>query len=398
MILDDSRRKLLAEAGGDVYTRRMEISRPPDIESCSTWLEIDLSAIRNNIRLLSQITRTGVMPVVKANAYGHGLIEVSQAAEKEGVSWLGVSRIEEAIALRHAGIRCSILILGFTPPRRIPDAIHYDLAVTLYDEEIAGDYHKEALNNNRILRVHVKTDTGMGRLGVPVKEAFTFLSDLKHYPNLSIEGLFTHFACADEPGASTTKEQMEKFQTLLDQLDRRGPRPRIIHAANSAGALNFPAGRFDMVRCGISIYGLHPSPETILPQGFKKALTWKTRLTSIKTLPPGHGVSYGFHYYTTHEERIGVIAIGYADGFRRIKGNQVLINGRKVDVVGVVCMDQCMVRLDDLASAVVGDEVILIGEQTETNITAEDIAKTWGSINYEVVCGLADRVPRFYKG
>jgi alanine racemase len=376
----------------------MEIARPPDIESCSTWLEIDLSAIRKNIRLLSQITGTDVMPVVKANAYGHGLIEVSLAAEKEGVSWLGVSRIEEAIALRNAGIRCSILILGYTPPRRIPDAVQYDLAVTLYDGKIASDYDLEALKTKKKLRVHVKTDSGMGRLGVPSKDAFTFLSDLKQYPNLSIEGLFTHFARADEPGASTTKEQMEKFQALLDQLDQKGSQPQVIHAANSAGALNFPAGRFDMVRCGISIYGLHPSPETTLPQEFKSSLTWKTRLTSIKTFPPGHGISYGFHYYTTHEERIGVIAIGYADGFRRIMGNKVLVNGKKVDVVGAVCMDQSMVRLDDLTSAAVGDEVILIGGQAETSITAEEIAKTWGTINYEVVCGLAERVPRFYKG
>jgi alanine racemase len=376
----------------------MEIARPPDIESCSTWLEIDLSAIRNNISLLSQITGTGVMPVVKANAYGHGLIEVSLAAEKEGVSWLGVSRIEEAIALRNAGIRCSILILGYTPPRRIPDAVQYDLAVTLYDGKIASDYDQEALKTKKKLRVHVKTDSGMGRLGVPSKDAFTFLSDLNQYPNLSIEGLFTHFARADEPGASTTKEQMEKFQALVDQLDQKGSRPQFIHAANSAGALNFPAGRFDMVRCGISIYGLRPSPETTLPQGFKSSLTWKTRLTSIKTFPPGHGISYGFHYYTTHEERIGVIAIGYADGFRRIMGNKVLVKGKKVDVVGAVCMDQCMVRLDDFTSAAVGDEVILIGGQAETSITAEEIAKTWGTINYEVVCGLAERVPRFYKG
>lgn len=338
------------------------------------------------------------MPVVKANAYGHGLIEVSLAAEMEGVSCLGVSRIEEAIALRNAGIRCSILILGYTPPRRIPDAVQYDLAVTLYDGKIAGEYDQEAFNLNNKLRVHVKTDSGMGRLGVPAMEAYAFISDLKQYQNLSIEGLFTHFARADEPGASTTKEQMEKFQNLLDQLDRRGSRPWVIHAANSAGALNFPASRFDMVRCGISIYGLHPSPETNLSQEFKRALTWKTRLTSIKTLPPGHGVSYGFHYYTSQKERIGVIAIGYADGFRRIKGNQVLVNGKKVDVLGAVCMDQCMVRLDDLAPAAVGDEVILIGEQAENSITAEEIAKTWGTINYEVVCGLADRVPRFYKG
>ena len=375
----------------------MEIARSQDIESSSTWLEIDLSAIRNNIRLLSQITQTGLMPVVKANAYGHGLIEVSRTAEQEGVSWLGVSRIEEAVALREAGIRCSILILGFTPPKRIPEAVQRDLAVTVYDEIVANEYNLAVGILKGKLRVHVKTDSGMGRLGVPTLRAEEFLKNLKKLENISVEGLFTHFARADEPGASTTAEQLEKFLELLEKLTGGGMCPAIIHAANSAGALNFPAGRFDLVRCGISIYGLNPSQETLLPEDFQRALTWKTRLTSIKTLPPGHGVSYGFHYYTSREEKIGVVAIGYADGFRRTTGNQVLVNGKKADVVGAVCMDQCMIALNDIPTVSVGDEVILIGELKGASITAEDIAKTWGTINYEVVCGLADRVPRFYK-
>jgi alanine racemase len=375
----------------------MEIAHSPDIESCSTWLEIDLASIRSNIHLLNEITGTQVMPVVKANAYGHGLIEVSRAAEDEGVTWLGVSRIEEAIALRNAGISCSILILGYTPPKRISEAIQYDLAVTLYDKQIAEEYEEVAAANVEKLRVHVKSDSGMGRLGIPCGRSLDFLKSLYSEHHLSIEGLFTHFARADEPESGTTEEQLSRFEHLLTQLEGEGLRPGIVHAANSAGALNFPAGRFDLVRCGISVYGLNPSPGTLLPEGFQRALTWKTRLTSVKVLPPGHGVSYGFHYFTTHEERIGVIAIGYADGFRRVKGNQVMVHGKIANVVGAVCMDQCMISLDNIPDAQVGDEVILIGKQNENEISADDIAQSWRTINYEVVCGLADRVPRFYR-
>jgi alanine racemase len=375
----------------------MEIAHPNDIESCSTWLEVDLTAIKHNINLLKTITNTSVMPVVKANAYGHGLIEVSLAAEAAGVTWLGVSRIEEAISLRNAGIRCSILILGYTSPPRIPEAIENDVAVTLYDRKVATLYDQAASGSRRKLRVHVKADSGMGRLGVPTSQAEQFLKELNGMKHLEMEGLFTHFARADEPDASSTDEQLTKFNDLLDSLSTIGNRPKIIHASNSAGALNFPKGRFNLVRCGISVYGLNPSPQTRLPQDFKRALAWKTRLTSVKVLPKGHGVSYGFHYYTPREERIGVIAIGYADGFRRVDGNRVLIRGKFADVVGAVCMDQCMVRLADIPDAEVGDEVILIGEQAGKEISADQIAESWQTINYEVVCGLADRVPRFYR-
>ena len=237
----------------------------------------------------------------------------------------------------------------------------------------------------------------MGRLGVPVSQGLEFLRSLTELPGLEVEALFTHFARADEPRATTTGDQINRFLHLLDEVGRAGLKPTLIHASNSAGALNYPDARFNLIRCGVSVYGLNPSPETKLPPDLQKALTWKTRLTSVKVLPPGHGVSYGFHYYTSKEERIGVIAIGYADGFRRTKGNQVLVRGSIAPVVGAVCMDQCMVNLDLIPEARVGDEVILIGGQGSQSISADDIARTWETINYEVVCGLADRVPRFYQ-
>ncbi len=269
--------------------------------------------------------------------------------------------------------------------------------MTLYDRRVASLYDQAARIKAGKLRVHVKTDSGMGRLGVPATETQGFLDEMRGYQHLEVEGLFTHFARADEPEAPTTDEQLSKFHELLDSLTRNGIRPHIIHASNSAGALNFPAGRFDLVRCGISVYGLNPSPQTRLPLGFQRALAWKTRLTSVKVLPKGHGVSYGFHYYTPRKERIGVIAIGYADGFRRVEGNRVLIRGKFAEVVGAVCMDQCMVQLEEIPEAEVGDEVILIGVQDGGEISADDIAGTWQTINYEVICGLADRVPRFYR-
>jgi alanine racemase len=185
---------------------------------------------------------------------------------------------------------------------------------------------------------------------------------------------------------------------LIDGLQACGIRPDFFHAANSAGALYFPEARYDLIRPGIAIFGLHPSPQATLPDSFKQALTWKTRLISIKNLPPGHGVSYGFRYITSRQERIGVIPVGYADGFRRVANNSVIVGGKRIPVVGNVCMDQCMLQMDQVPDAQIKDEVILIGSQGEENITAEELADTWGTINYEVICGLARRLPRFYSG
>lgn len=374
----------------------MEMQHHPDIEACSTWLEIDLGAIKNNIDHLERLSGCPVMPIVKANAYGHGLVEVSGAAQEAGVKWLGVARIEEALTLRKAGISTKILVLGYTPPKRIPEAIQEDISITVYDRTVALAYSKEARSSNSTLKIHVKVDTGMGRLGIFPKDAVEFMEFVIKAPGLSLEGVFTHFARADEPALPTTEEQIARFNDVLKNLEKTGIHPEIVHAANSAGDINFPPGRYDIARCGIAVYGLNPSSETKLPRGFKPSLSWKTHLTAVKILPPNHGVSYNFHYFTKKTERIGVIAIGYADGFRRVKGNVVLIHGKRVPVVGAVCMDQCMVQLDEVPDAKIGDEVVLIGRQGEEEISADEIATTWGTINYEVICGLADRVPRFH--
>jgi alanine racemase len=363
----------------------------------SNWLEIDLRAIRNNIHELKKITGKAVMVVLKANGYGHGLVEVAHAAEQAGAGWCGVARIEEALILRQAGIRNRILVLGYTSPLAVPRAVAENISLIVYDREVAAAYAAEGLVNKTPVAVHVKFDTGMGRLGYFPQDGVEFVRWIKEQPGLKLEGVYTHLARADERDVSTTDEQIARFSTLLAGLDAEGLRPQWVHAANSAATLYRPETRYDLVRCGIAVYGLDPAPEAPAPKGFIPALSWKTLLISVKMLPPKHGVSYGHSYFTRKVERIGVLATGYADGFRRTEGNFVLVRGKRVPVVGNVCMDQCMVQLDDVPDAQIGDEVVLIGRQGDACIRAEEVAKTWGTINYEVICGLANRVPRLYK-
>jgi alanine racemase len=236
----------------------------------------------------------------------------------------------------------------------------------------------------------------MGRLGVAPEEVPTFAKSLVEVPNVSFEGVFTHYARADEHDSVPSDKQDQNFKRALSQLEESGLRPPLVHAANSAAALKKPGDNFDLVRVGISIYGLHPSEETILPADFRAALSWKTQLSQVKGLPPGHGVSYGHHYVTSDHERIGTLPIGYADGFRRVDGNQVLVGGQRAAIVGRVCMDLCMVQLDAIPGAQAGDEVVLIGHQGDERISAEEVAERWGTINYEVTCGIGARLPRVY--
>ena len=370
---------------------------PMEKDQSSTWLEIDLGAIKHNIRELHQITRTQVMPIIKANAYGHGLIGVARAIEESGATWCGVARLEEAVKLRKEGIRINILVLGYTDYLRVGEAVANQVSLTLHNPEMAQQFSEQSRANGSHLRVHVKFDTGMGRLGLFPKDGIEFVRWLNLQKGINVEGIFTHFACADEPENDTTSNQIKKFNHLIDGLKECGIRPKYVHAANSAGALYFPESRYDLIRPGIAIFGLHPSQKAPLPDTFKPALSWKSRLISIKDLPPGHGVSYGFRYITTKNEHIGVIPVGYADGYRRIANNYVLVHGKRVPVIGNVCMDQCMLQMDNVPEAKIKDEVILIGSQGDEEITAEDLAESWGTINYEVICGLARRLPRFYS-
>ncbi|MBM3126914.1 MAG: alanine racemase [Chloroflexi bacterium] len=366
------------------------------LDNFGTWLEIDLDRIEQNFHILERTAGCKVMPVVKANAYGHGLEKVALRLEAAGASWFGVARIEEAMLLRGAGIKANILVLGHTSPTRVPHAIKENVTLTVYDFDVAKQYNEQSNAITAPIKVHAKIDTGMGRLGIQMDRSVEFLRYLQQSSCIQLEGIFTHFACADEPDADTTRFQMGRFNQILEQSGASENSSLLIHAANSAGALEFPSARFDMVRTGIAIFGLPPSQAVTLPDGLRPALSWKTRLISVKTLPPGHGVSYGFKYITKKEERIGVIAVGYGDGLRRTAGNQVLIRGKKVDIIGNVCMDQCMVQLDTLPDVQIGDEVVIIGEQNDAAISATDIANHWQTINYEVICGLAARMPRYY--
>jgi alanine racemase len=365
-------------------------------ENYGTWLEIDLRVLEENFKILSKIAGCTVMPIVKANAYGHGLEKVTQRLEKAGAQWFGVARIEEGLLLRQAGIKARILVLGYTAPVRVAHAIRNDITLTVYDHQVAEQYARQAKNVKGTLKLHAKIDTGMGRLGVPTKEAMTFLKMITNSPHLELEGVFTHFARADEPAEDDTENQLQEFQGLLKGMESADIKPAFIHASNSAGTLVYPDARFNLVRVGIAMYGLPPSDKVQLPHGIRPALSWKTRLISLKILPPGHGVSYGFKYHTKKDERIGVIAVGYADGLRRRPGNKALVRGKRSFVVGNVCMDQCMLQLDEIPDAEIGDEVVLIGCQGDDEITATEIAEDWGTINYEVVCGLASRMPRVY--
>jgi len=365
-------------------------------DNLGTWLEIELSTLERNFKLISDLAEVPVMPVVKANAYGHGLERAAACLEKAGAKWFGVARIEEALALRAVGIKSDILVLGYTSPARVPHALKEKITLTVYDFSVAESYSRQAEALGSPVNIHAKIDTGMGRLGIHDEFAEDFISTLYKNKWLNLQGIFTHFARADEPEADTTENQLERFNKIITNLQNAGICPDLIHAANSAGTLTFPESRFDMVRVGIGLYGLPPSRSVNLPTSIDPALSWKTRLISIKELEMGHGVSYGFSYYTKKKERIGVIAVGYGDGFRRQPGNKVLIRGKIADVVGNVCMDQSMVQIDHIPDAEIGDEVVLIGSQNGNEITATDIADRWNTINYEVICGLASRMPRYY--
>jgi alanine racemase len=362
----------------------------------ATWIEVDLGAIRNNIRLISEATKCAVMAVVKANGYGHGIVEVARTAEQAGAEWLGVARIDEALQIREAGVDTEILILGHTSAVDIPLAIQNNVTLAVHSFDQLEKYSQIVSNWPGKIKIHVKVDTGMGRLGVSLTEAYAFIQAILKQEKFQLEGIFTHMARADEIGVDTTRQQIARFNQLLDKLSAEKIEFKWIHAANSASAIFHPDSRFNLVRPGISIYGLNPSPSSRLPETFCPSLSWKTVLTSVKVLPPNYGVSYGHAYFTKTTERVGTISVGYGDGFRRVANNEVIVRGVKVPVLGNVCMDQCIVSLEAVPSAIPGDEVILIGSQLQNTLSAEDVAIRWNTIVYEPICGLTNRIPRVY--
>jgi len=362
----------------------------------STWVEVNLKTLKNNLKIIQEHTKVPLLAVVKANGYGHGFLPITRAAEEAGVNWFGVARPRMAVKMREEGIKANILMLGYIAPERIEEMICLDVSLTIWTQAHIKQVIQAAKIGQQPARVHLLADTGMGRLGCPPDETIELARTASSSDWINLEGFFSHLATADEKDPEQTRQQEQVFNNLITELSSVGLLPGIIHLANSAGSLAHPTTHFNLIRPGITIYGLPPSLEVGIPDGIQPVLSWKSVLASIKEFPPGHGVSYGHQYFTSKKELIGVIPTGYADGYRRVEGNEVLINGYRVPVVGSVCMDQCMVKLEGIPNPQIGDEVVLIGKQEDQEISAEQVARTWQTVNYEVTCGIGSRVPRIY--
>lgn len=372
-----------------------------------TQAEINLDHLCNNVDAFRETLPQGkkLLACVKANAYGHGAVEMARELERVGVDYLSVAFLDEALELRQHGITLPILVLGYTPPEGIAEAWKHDVTITLFSKEVLeAIQHLETGTSSRKLKVHIKIDSGMGRLGLlPGEEAVAFIQEAAKLKQVMLEGMFTHFAKADEKDKTYTLEQYRLFRGVVDALRDQGCVIPIIHTANSAATIDTPELSYDMVRVGISLYGLYPSGE-VNHQVVKLSpvLTLKTKAVLVKTLPPHWGVSYGTRYVTQGNERIATLPIGYADGFSRMLSGkaQVLVRGRRVPVVGTICMDQCMVSLQSFAAEAeeiqAGEEVVLIGHQSGAVITADEVASQLGTIPYEVICMMAHRIPRVY--
>lgn len=367
-----------------------------------TWVEISLDAIRHNVAAFRRALPEGIrlMAVIKANAYGHGAVEIARAAERCGIDYLGVAFLDEALQLREAGIRAPLFVLGYTPPRGLDLAAEYDIAIGLYDDKVLEAIADGANRRSKPLKVHIKIDSGMGRLGLAdAGEAVRFIERALETPGLAVEGLYTHYAKADETDKSYTETQYRKFADIAEHFRRRGISFPCLHAGNSATGIDTPAWTFNMLRLGISLYGLYPSPEVNRERvSLRPVMAYKTKIIHLKELPPGSGISYGAIYKTSGTERIATLPVGYADGYSRLLTGkaEVLIRGQRAPVVGRICMDQCMVDVTHIPDAVVGDEAVLFGRQHDAEISADEVASWLGTINYEVTCMVDHRVPRIY--
>jgi alanine racemase len=363
-----------------------------------TWVEIDLQAIARNARRVAEHVgpKVDVLAVLKADGYGHGAVKVAHTALNNGVSWLGVACLGEAITLRENGIDAPILILGYTPPWQARDVLLHDVTSTVFSSTVARALSRAATDLDRPARVHIKVDTGMGRLGLLPDQVLPFVQEIAGLPGLEIEGIFTHMSAADDADLDYTRWQLERFDRVLTQLDAHGCLPPRVHAANSACLLRIPASHYSMVRLGIALYGLDPSEDAPLPPGFCPALSFKCQIAQVRELSQGSYISYGRTYCTPRPSRIAVIPVGYADGFRRAPQNwaEVLVQGQRAPIVGRVCMDQTMIDVTDISGVRQGDEVVLIGRQGDECISVDDVARRLGTINYEVVSELLARVPR----
>lgn len=371
-------------------------------EHREVWADIDLHALRANVRSLVEIVApAAVLAVVKADAYGHGSIEVARAALDAGARELGVALVEEGQRLRDAGIDAPILLMSEPPPAAAAATVAARLTPVVYTlagiEALAKAVVE--LDADRPYPVHLKVDTGMHRVGAAPSDAIELARAVDQFDELVLAGTCTHFAVADEPDDPFTLEQCARFDTVLGELRRIGINPGVVHAANTAGALAFPTARYDMVRTGIGIYGIAPSSALAGTMAFAPVMAIRARVSYVKDVPAGTRLSYGRRYETAAATRIATVPIGYADGVLRALGNsgEVLVGGSRCRIAGNVTMDQILVDCGDLPVRA-GDEVVLLGSQGDETITASDWAARAGTIPYEIVCGIGPRVPRHVRG
>jgi alanine racemase len=372
------------------------------------WAEIDLGAIRHNAAVLAQVARPArLCAVVKAGGYGHGAVAVAQAALEGGATWLAVALVEEGLELRAAGIGAPVLLLSQPPLEAMPEVVAGALTPTVYTPaglEALAEAVGAGAGVDRPFPVHVKVDTGMHRVGADPLAAVALAVAVDGDPRLRLEGFWTHFAVSDEVDEPYTAEQVARFDAAVASLARCRIRPALLHAANSAGALWHPASRYDLVRCGIALYGLAPCADGV-DRGsvahLRPVLALKARVSHVRELRQGERLSYGLRYRLERDSVIATVPLGYADGVSRAlsaAGGEVLLGGRRRPISGTVTMDQILVDCGPGSPVAVGDEVVLLGRQGEESITAWEWAARTGTIAYEVVCGVSGRVPRIHVG
>ncbi len=389
-------------------------SQNPETLPNLTWAEIDLAALAHNYREIRRLTLPSaeIMAVVKADGYGHGAVQVSRTAVANGARFLAVARLDEAIHLREAGIDSPILLFGHSLPEYVDTLAALKIWASINSLDNARVLSSEAVRCDKTVCAHIKVDTGMGRLGIMADEialsaagheqqarALDTIQAIAALPNLRLEGIFTHFANADTFDKTHARGQLAIFNNLLDTLKKHGFGVRYRHAANSAATIEMPDSHLDLVRPGISQYGLWPSPDTDRGLAdFKPVMAIKSRIIQLKDVGQGFKVSYGSTHTTSHPTRIATIPVGYADGYDRILSSQghMLIRGKRAPIIGRVCMDLTMLDVGHIPDAKADDEVVILGTQGSESISADEIAEHTGSINYEIVSSLTSRVPKVY--
>lgn len=364
------------------------------------WAEINLDCVENNIREIRRVSNSReIIGVIKADAYGHGAVDLAPVLLQNGADSFAVAVLSEAVELRRSGLDCPIMVLGFTPPNLVDNILRYDIEQTVYSYDFAKELSAMAVKKNKLAKIHIVLDTGMGRIGfIPNDESLDEVEKISHLPNIIIEGIFTHFSTADEENKEFTQKQLSIFNKFYEALTSRGVKIKKRHTANSAAISDFPESHFEAVRPGIILYGYYPSDYVQKDKiHLKRVLTLKTNIVLIKNVPKGYPISYGRRFYTERDSIIATLPVGYADGYTRLLFNKgkVIINGRYAKVIGSICMDQCMVDITEIPEAKVGDEVILLGEDG-VKYDADDMADDIGTISYEVLTMISKRVPRVY--